>query len=80
MWTNERKWIARLHKTGAWFLPQHSSDLNPIELTFAKLKAHLRKAAVRTYGALWKAIGDVCEIVEPLECWNYFKQAGYASD
>ena len=29
-------------------LPPYSPDLNPIEMAFAKLKAHLRKRAVRT--------------------------------
>jgi transposase len=27
------------------YLPKYSPDLNPIELAFSKLKAHLRKAA-----------------------------------
>jgi transposase len=33
---------------GAWvlFLPPYSPDLNPIEMAFAKLKAHLRAKAV----------------------------------
>lgn len=30
------------------FLPPYSPDFNPIEQTFSKLKAHLRKAAKRT--------------------------------
>lgn len=46
-----------LHDRGAWFLPlpQYSPDLNPIEMAFAKLKAHLRKAPrarSTPYGAL----------------------------
>jgi transposase len=67
---------------GAWFLflPQYSPDLNPIEMAFAKLKAHLRKAAARTFEALWTALGDICAMFEPEECWNYFKAAGYAYD
>src|SRR3712207_1305464 len=32
-------------------LPPYSPDLNPIENAFAKLKAHLRKAAARTFEA-----------------------------
>lgn len=42
---------------GAWFLflPKYSPDLNPIEMAFSNLKAHLRKAAARTYDALWQA-------------------------
>ena len=68
-------------RRGAWFLflPPYSPDLNPIEQAFAKLKAHLRRSA-RTFDALWRAIGDICGLFEPQECWNYLKAAGYASD
>lgn len=71
-----------LHQRGAWFLflPQYSPDLNPIEMAFAKLKAHLRKAAARTFRDLWKAIGEICSLFQPDECWNYFMAAGYAAD
>lgn len=64
---------------GAWvlFLPPYSPDLNPIEMAFAKLKAHLRAKAIRTIDALWKAIGDICEMFTPDECRNYFQAAGY---
>jgi transposase len=69
---------AVLRSRGAWmlFLPQYSPDLNPIEMAFSKLKAHLRKATARTFDA----IGGICKLYEPDECWNYFRQAGYASD
>jgi transposase len=71
-----------VRKRGAWmlFLPQYSPDLNPIEQAFAKLKAHLRTAAARTFDALFEAIGSICDLYKPTECWNYFKAAGYASD
>lgn len=64
---------------GAWvlFLPPYSPDLNPIEMAFAKLKAHLRAKAIRTIDALWNAIGDICEMFTPDECQNYFAAAGY---
>jgi transposase len=66
---------------GAWmlFLPQYSPDLNPIEMAFSKLKAHLRKAAARTFDALFHSIGDICRLYEPQECSNYFTKAGYTS-
>lgn len=66
---------------GAWmlFLPQYSPDLNPIEMAFSKLKAHLRKAAARTFDALFEALHDICDLFQPEECTNYFKAAGYAS-
>jgi len=59
------------------FLPKYSPDLNPIELLFAKLKSLLRKAAERTSQAVCNAIGEILEVVEPGECRNYFKEAGY---
>lgn len=64
---------------GAWvlFLPPYSPDLNPIEMAFAKLKAHLRAKAVRTIDELWRAIGQICALFEPQECQNYFAAAGY---
>jgi transposase len=73
---------AAIRARGAWmlFLPQYSPDLNPIEMAFAKLKAHLRKAAARTFEALIAALGDICHLFEPAECQNYLKAAGYASD
>ena len=73
---------AALRRRGAWFLflPQYSPDLNPIEMAFAKLKSHLRKTAARTFNSLIAAIGDVCELYEPAECWNYFRTAGYVPE
>jgi transposase len=64
---------------GAWvlFLPPYSPDLNPIEMAFAKLKAHLRARAVRTIDALWRAIGEICDLFAPEECKNYLAAAGY---
>jgi hypothetical protein len=49
-------------------------------MAFSKLKAHLRKAAARTFDALCDTVGDICKLFDPQECWNYFKQAGYASN
>ena len=68
-----------IRERGAWilFLPPYSPDLNPIEMAFAKLKAHLRARAVRTIDALWQAIGNICDLFSPTECANYFKAAGY---
>jgi len=70
-----------LAERSAWFLflPKYSPDLNPIEQAFAKLKTLLRKAKARTYDALWRAVGDICNLFEPQECWNYLKDAGYVA-
>jgi transposase len=59
------------------FLPPYRPALNPIEMAFAKLKALLRARAVRTIDALWRAIGQVCDLLSPQECQNYFHAAGY---
>jgi transposase len=71
-----------LAEVGAWFLflPKYSPDLNPIEMAFAKLKTLLRKAKARAYDALWRAVGDICNLFEPQECRNYLKDAGYVAD
>lgn len=62
------------------FLPKYSPDLNPIEQAFAKLKTLLRKAKARTYDALWRAVGDICDLFHPDECWNFLRNAGYVAD
>ena len=62
------------------FLPPYSPDLNPIEMAFSKLKTLIRKAAARTYDALWKTAGAVCDLFQPQECKNSFKAAGYGLD
>jgi len=55
-------------------------DRNPIEMAFTKLKAHLRRIGARTFDALFQALGDICDLFDPDECWNFLKAAGYASD
>ena len=69
-----------LRRTGCWFLflPAYSPDLNPIEMVFAKLKAHLRRIGARTFDQLITALGEVCAMFTPHECWNYLQHAGYA--
>jgi transposase len=68
-----------LRQKGAWFLflPPYSPDLNPIEQAFSQIKSHLRKAEARTVDALWRAIGTICDLLEPEICRNYFTAAGY---
>jgi len=72
---------AALKKKGCWFLylPPYSPDLNPIEMAFAKLKAHLRRVGARTFDQMFDALAEICELFSPLECWNYFYEAGYGS-
>ena len=70
-----------MRKAGCWFLflPPYSPDLNPIEQAFSKLKAHLRRIGARSFSQLFTAIGEICEMFSPQECWNYLHAAGYVS-
>lgn len=72
---------AALRAQGCWFLflPPYSPDLNPIEMAFSKLKAHLRRIGARTFDQLIQAMGDICELIKPEECRNYLQHAGYVS-
>ena len=60
------------------YLPKYSPDLNPIEMSFSKLKADLRKAAERTIPRLRRRIGRFARILTAREASNYFSHAGYA--
>lgn len=61
------------------YLPPYSPDLNPIEQSFSKFKAHLRKAKERTVPALYDRIGNALDLFTKAECRNDFKNSGYAS-
>jgi transposase len=60
------------------FLPKYSPDLNPIEVSFSKLKAHLRKTAERTIPRLRRRISSFARTLTSREAANYFRHAGYA--
>ena len=57
---------------GAWvlFLRTYSPDLNPMEMTYSKLKTLLRKQAARNF----EAAGLICELFSPVECRITSKQ------
>lgn len=71
-----------IRKRGAWllFLPPYSPDLNPIEMAFSKLKAHMKRLALRTVDELWKGVGKILELFSKQECANYFTESGYGSN
>lgn len=73
---------AAIETTGAMlrYLPPYSPDFNPIENAFAKLKAHVRKAAARTVEALETAVANALQTFEPSDCANFIAHAGYGSD
>ena len=49
---------------GSWmlFLPPYSPDLNPIEMAYSKLKAHLRRLKARTFDALFQSVAQTCDL------------------
>jgi transposase len=77
--------IASVHRllsargVGLRYLPPYSPDLNPIELAFAKLKAHLRQAAARTLEDLLEAVAAALNTFSAQHCRGFFRHAQYAS-
>jgi transposase len=61
------------------YLPPYSPDFNPIELAWAKVKAHLRTTAARTVAALHDAVGAALAAVTPGHAAGFFRHAGYAA-
>lgn len=60
-------------------LPAYSPDLNPIEISFSKLKSILRKAKIRDVGVLQEFLRQSPCLFTPSECGRYIQHAGYAS-
>ena len=61
------------------YLPPYSPDYNPIELAFAKIKARLRAAELRTVDKIEAFFGRVHDEFTSDECRNYIRHAGYAA-
>lgn len=61
------------------YLPPYSPGLNPIEMAFAKLKAHLRQAAARTLADLQDAPAHSLTTFSPAHCQGFFRHAQYTS-
>jgi transposase len=61
------------------YLPPYSPDLNPIELAFAKLKAHLRQAAARTLKELQFSLKVALRSFSAQHCRGFLRHAQYAS-
>jgi transposase len=59
------------------YLPPYSPDLNPIEEAFAKLKALLRNAGVRTREALLEAMGKALDAVTAKDAGGFCEHCGY---
>lgn len=59
------------------FLPASSPDVNPIELVFSRLKAHLRTVGARAIDPLMDAIGVGLNAVTAEDACACFRHAGY---
>jgi transposase len=59
------------------FLPAYSPDFSPIEETFSKIKAFLRRAGARTHEALEEAICQALETVTSQDGHGWFRHCGY---
>lgn len=62
------------------FLPTYSPDCNPIELAFAKLKQHLRRAQARSFDAVVTATGTALATITPADATAFFTAAGYPAN
>ncbi len=61
------------------YLPPYGPDLNPIKMAFAKLKAHLRKAASRSLADLQVSFAHTLSRFVPSHSQAFFKHSQYAS-
>jgi len=59
------------------FLPAYSPDCSPIEETFSKIKAHLRRVGARTREALEEAMAQALETVTSQDALGWFTHCGY---
>jgi transposase len=68
-----------IERTGAklLFLPPFSTDFNPIEMAFSKVKALLKKAVARKLEERWDTVAHAIDALKPQGIRNYFKAVGY---
>jgi transposase len=59
------------------FRPPYSPDFNPIELAFAKIKAHLRTAAQRTPEGLLTATAEALDAVSVADAHSFYAHCGF---
>jgi transposase len=59
------------------FLPAYSPDYSPIEETFSKLKAFLRRTGARTHEALQEVIAQGLLTVSAQDARGWFTHCGY---
>ena len=59
------------------YLPPYSSDLNPSEKMWSKMKSILRKWRIRVKEKLIPAVQEALSMVSPSDCLGWFTCAGY---
>lgn len=60
------------------YLPPYSSDLNPIELAWSKLKVILRRLKARSFPDLLEALKQALLAITPQDIQGWFAHCGYA--
>jgi transposase len=73
------KTLIQARGASVYYLPAYSPDFNPIEMAFAKLKAHLRHSAARTSEHLQTAVTLALTSFQPHQCQAFFRHANYVS-
>jgi transposase len=59
------------------FLPGYSPDFSPIEESFSKVKAYLRRVGARTRDALQEALCQALLTVTPQDAQGWFRHCGF---
>lgn len=59
------------------FLPPYSPDMNPIEMMWSKVKAHLRRTAARTECTLNHAIAQALKTVTQQDAVAWLRHCNY---
>ena len=65
------------HGVGVLFLPPYSSDFNPIEQCWSKMKTALRAAKARTFDALVDALRTALRSISTDDAAHWFAHCGY---
>jgi transposase len=60
------------------YLPPYSSDFNPIELAWSKIKTILRRLKARTFSDLIEALKQALLAITPQDIQGWFAHCGYA--
>ena len=60
------------------YLPPYSPDLNPIEMMWSKIKAHLRKVRANSNALLQDTIAQALDCVTTFDIAGWFAHNGYS--